>query len=97
MSEMLKLVKFTIKFEAKYIFVPSRCDIKFKASQDFKEPSDTNQTDITTLTFEFNYTSKSGDDKFNLKYERKNNIYIPWSDSSAYRQNYVKLKYTKIF
>jgi len=84
-------------FEAKYTIIPSRFDMNFKASQDWKEPSDTNQTDIDTLTYEVNYTSKSGDDKFNLKYERKNNLYIPWSDSSAYRQNYVKLKYTRKF
>ncbi len=84
-------------FEAKYTLIPSRLDTSIKASQDFKNPSDTNKTDITTLTYELNYTSKSGDDKLQFKYERKNNIYLPWSDSSAYRQNYWKLKYTKKF
>jgi len=84
-------------FEAEYELIPSRCDITFKASQDFKEPSDTNKTDITILSLDFSYTSKSGDDKFELKYERKNNIYMPWSDSSAYRQNYIKFKYTRDF
>lgn len=84
-------------FEAKYIFIPSRFDMTFKASQDFKNPSDTNKTDIDTLTYELNYTSKDGDDKFKIKYERKHNTYLPWSETSAYRQNYTKLEYTKKF
>lgn len=84
-------------FEAKYTFIPSRLDAKIKASQDYKNPSDTNKTDIDTVTFELNYTSKDRNDKFNLKYERKHNTYLPWSDSSAYRQNYIKAKYTKKF
>ncbi|MCK5178006.1 MAG: hypothetical protein KAR32_00620 [Candidatus Omnitrophica bacterium] len=84
-------------FEAKYTFIPSRLDASIKASNDLKNPSDTNKTDISTLTFELNYTSKNGDDRFNIKYEKKDNIYLPWSDSSAYYQQYMKFKYTKKF
>ncbi|MFC1510550.1 tetratricopeptide repeat protein [Candidatus Omnitrophota bacterium] len=84
-------------FEAKYTFIPSRLDSKLKLSNDFKDPSDTNETDISTILWELNYTSKDGDDKFAVKYERKLNIYLPWSDSSAYRQNYAKIKYTRKF
>jgi len=84
-------------FEAKYTFIPSRLDSKIKFSNDYKNPSDTNKTSITTATFELNYTTKDRNNKFNLKYERKNNIYLPWSESSAYRQNYTKLKYTRVF
>jgi len=89
--------QFIHTFEVEYDIIPSRCDVTFKASQDFKNPSDTNKTDIATLSLDFSYTSKSGDDKFEIKYERKNNIYMPWSDSSSYRQNYIKFKYTHDF
>ncbi|MBN1869549.1 MAG: hypothetical protein JW847_03115 [Candidatus Omnitrophica bacterium] len=83
--------------EAKYTFIPSRLDVSIKGSNDYKNPSDTNKTDISALAFEMNYTSKTGDDTFNIKYEKKNNLYIPWSDSSAYYQQYVKFKYTRKF
>jgi len=83
--------------ETKYTFIPSRLDAKVKVSKDYKNPSDTNKTIITILTLEGNYTSKDGDDKFNLKYERKNNKYLPRSDSSAYHQQYLNLKYTRKF
>ena len=89
--------QYTNSFEAKYTFIPSRLDASIKAANDYKNPSDTNKTDISTLTFEMNYTSKDSDDRFNIKYEKKNNIYIPWSDSSAYYQQYVKFKYTRKF
>ena len=89
--------QYTNNFEAKYTFIPSRLDAAVKAANDYKNPSDTNKTDISTYTFEMNYTSKGGDDKFNIKYEKKDNIYLPWSDSSAYKQQYVKFKYTKKF
>ena len=89
--------QYTNSFEAKYTFIPSRFDASIKASNDYKNPSDTNKTDISTLTFEMNYTSKDSDDRFNIKYEKKNNIYIPWSDSSAYYQQYLKFKYTRKF
>ena len=92
-----KYHQFIHSLEAKYTFIPSRLDMKIKIANDFKHPTDTNKTDISTATFELNYTSKAGDDKFNLKYERKDNVYLPWSDSSAYRQNYVNLKYTRQF
>jgi len=83
--------------EVKYDFIPSRLDAKVKVSKDYKNPSDTNKTIITALTLETNYTSKDGDDKFNLKYERKNNNYLPHSDSSDYHQQYLKFKYTRKF
>ncbi|MCP4652288.1 MAG: hypothetical protein GY858_02740 [Candidatus Omnitrophica bacterium] len=83
--------------EAKYDIVPSRFDAKFKLSRDRKDSSDTNDTDIITLTWELNYTSKDRDHKIALKIERKNNTYDPWSETSAYRQNYAKLKYTYKF
>jgi tetratricopeptide (TPR) repeat protein len=83
--------------EAKYTFIPSRLDAAIKASNDYKNPSDTNKTDISTLAFEANYTSKNGDNKFNVKYEKKNNLYVPWSDTSAYYQQYLRFKYTRKF
>ncbi|MFT5387204.1 MAG: hypothetical protein ACI9E5_000331, partial [Candidatus Omnitrophota bacterium] len=83
--------------QAKYSFIPSRSDLKLKWAQDFKNPSDTNKTDIETYTLEYNFTSKDYDDKFNLSFERKLNVYKPWSDTSAYKQNYIKLKYTRKF
>ncbi len=84
-------------FEAKYGLIPYRCDVTFKASRDLKDPSDTNKTDISTLSLNLDYTSKDRDNKLTFKYERKNNIYKPWSDSSAYKQNYIKAKYTRKF
>ncbi len=89
--------QYTHEIEAKYTFIPSRLDATITASNDYKNPSDTNKTDISTLAFEANYTSKDGDNKFNVKYEKKDNVYIPWSDSSAYYQQYVKFKYTRKF
>jgi len=83
--------------EGKYTFIPSRFDSVLKLSKDYKNPSNTNKTIIATLTWEVNYTSKDSDDKFNFKFERKNNKYLPWSDSSAYHQKYLSLKYTKKF
>jgi len=83
--------------EAKYTFIPSRFDAKVKVSKDYKNPSNTNKTIITVLTLETNYTSKDGGNKFHLKYERKNNKYLPHSDSSAYHQRYLSLKYTRKF
>jgi hypothetical protein len=83
--------------ETKYTFIPSRLDSKVTVSKDYKNPSDTNKTIITVLTLESNYTSKDGDNKFTLKYERKNNKYLPHSDSSAYHQQYLSLKYTRKF
>ena len=89
--------QYTNSIEAKYTFIPSRLDVSIKGSNDYKNPSDTNKTEISVLTFEMNYTSKNGDDRFNIKYEKKDNIYIPWSDSSAYYQQYMKFKYTRKF
>jgi len=83
--------------EFKYDFIPSRFDAKVKLTKDHKNPSDTNKTIISALTFETNFTSKTGDDKLNLKFERKNNNYLPHSDSSDYHQKYLKFKYTRKF
>jgi len=96
-STIKSYYQFVHSVEAKYTFIPSRSDLTFKASNDFKEPTDTDKTDVSTLTLEYNYTTKSGDDKFSFKFERKDNLYLPWSDSSAYRQNYGKFKYTHKF
>jgi tetratricopeptide (TPR) repeat protein len=83
--------------EAKYSFIPNRCDATFKASMDDKDQTDTNDIELDTLKFSFNYTSQDGNRKLSLEYERKLNIYEPWSDTSAYRQNYTKLKFTQKF
>lgn len=84
-------------FETKYSFIPSINEVTFKISRDKKHPTDTNKTELVTLSLSWDLNSKDGNDKLNLKYERKNNIYEPWSDTSAYRQNYVKVKYTHKF
>ncbi|MFC1631931.1 tetratricopeptide repeat protein [Candidatus Omnitrophota bacterium] len=84
-------------FEAKYVFVPGRCDSSLKVSIDDKDQTDTNDIEIDTLKFTFNYTSEDKNDKLTIEYERKSNIYDPWSDTSAYRQNYAKMKFTNKF
>ena len=84
-------------FEPKYEIIPYRSDVTLKLSRDKKDPSDTNQTDFSSIGITYNFTSKSGDDKFTLQYEKKYNIYEPWSNTSAYRQNYVKVKFSHKF
>ena len=83
-------------FESKYNFT-SLCDLTFKASRDLKNPSDTDKTDVVTYSAELNYTTKDRNDIFKFKYEKKNNFYKPWSDSSAYRQDYFKFEFTHKF
>lgn len=89
--------QYVYSWETKYSVIPSRLDLNIKLSRDKKNPSDTNETDVTTITSGLDYTSKDRSHKLSLKIERKNNIYLPWSDTSAYRQNYAKLKYTHNF
>ncbi|MBU1853140.1 MAG: tetratricopeptide repeat protein, partial [Candidatus Omnitrophica bacterium] len=83
--------------EAKYDFIPSRCDSTLKLSIDDKDQTDTNDIELDTAKFSFNYTSLDKNTKLSLEYERKLNTYEPWSETSGYRQNYTKLKYTKKF
>jgi tetratricopeptide (TPR) repeat protein len=84
--------QYTYAYETKYTFIPSRLDATLKYGHDSKHPTDTNKTKLDTMSINLNYTSQSGDDKITLSYERKNNIYEPWSETSAYRQNYLKMK-----
>lgn len=84
-------------FETKYALIPYRSDLTFQATRDRKHPSDTNKTESITLSLTWDYTTKNTDDKITLKVERKLNIYEPWSESSAYRQNYAKLQFTHKF
>lgn len=83
--------------EIKYAFIPSRLESTFKASMDDKTQTDTNNIALATIDFSTDFTSKDGNTKLTLEYERKNNVYEPWLDSSAYRQNYVKFKLTQKF
>ncbi|MFC1508208.1 tetratricopeptide repeat protein [Candidatus Omnitrophota bacterium] len=84
-------------FETTYDFIPNRCDTTFKISIDDKDQTDTNDTEVGTAKLSFNYTSEDKNDKLAFEYERKLNVYDPWTDSSGYRQHYTKVKFTKKF
>ncbi|MFH0790465.1 MAG: tetratricopeptide repeat protein [Candidatus Omnitrophota bacterium] len=84
-------------WETKYAFIPNRFDCKIKASIDNKDQTDTNDIELDTLDFTADYTSKDGNTKVSLEYEHKYNLYRPWSESSAYKQKYFKLKLTRKF
>ncbi|MFC1621331.1 tetratricopeptide repeat protein, partial [Candidatus Omnitrophota bacterium] len=84
-------------FEVEYDWIPNRCDSSFKLSIDDKSQTDTNDIEVDTVEFSFDYTSEDKNNTLSLEYERKLNIYEPWSETSGYRQNYTKLKYTRKF
>lgn len=88
-------VKYSL--ETKYAFIPNRFDCKIKASMDNKDQTDTNDIELDILDFTADYTSKDGNTKVSLEYEHKYNLYDPWSESSAYKQKYLKLKLTQKF
>lgn len=83
--------------ETEYTFIPNRFTAAFKGSSDDKSQTDTNSIILNTFDWTFNFTSKDGNKKMVLEYERKLNIYKPWSETSAYKQNYAKMKYTQKF
>lgn len=83
--------------ETEYAFIPNRFTTSFKGSSDDKAQTDTNNIILNTFDWTFNFTSKDGNKKMALEYERKLNIYKPWSETSAYKQNYAKMKYTQKF
>lgn len=83
--------------ETEYAFIPNRFTATFKGSSDDKSQTDTNSILLNTFDWTFNFTSKDGNKKMVLEYERKLNIYKPWSEASAYKQNYAKMKYTQKF
>lgn len=89
--------QFIHTFEGTYSFIPRRSLLKIKISRDLKRPTDTNKTDISSAEIGYEYSTKDRNRKLYLAYERKNNIYIPWSDTSAYRENYYKVDYTQKF
>jgi hypothetical protein len=103
--EVKEYVGFTTKsyrehkysFEAGYTLIPGRSTLTIKTSRDDKDPTDTNETILDTYGVDIDFTSKDGNQKFVFAYERKLNIYEPWLDTSAYRQHYMKLKFTSKF